>query len=325
MQSASKQTKSVFAASLILLLALTLTSAALAGSSALIDFEGLAEGTIVSSVASGSGISGDPVAGSVSVFGFHPRRAGNHAMIYDGTCTGGCSGGDTDLFFPALGNILIISQDLDSSDPDDADLPGMRFEFDFSGWGPGIVTVNSLTIGDVESDEAGGTIEIYGGGALLATIGIPVTGDNGLAVVPIGVSGADFLKVNLQGSAAIDNIEIMADTPPGGDEGCTPGYWKNHTDSWVGYTTDQNYEAVFGVDASFDKTLLGAAQQGGGGEKALGRHAVAALLNAANPGVDYAFTESEVIAMVQQAYASGDFEGIKNTLEAENELGCPLN
>ena len=64
--------------------------------------------------------------------------------------------------------------------------------------------------------------------------------------------------------------------------------------------------------------------QGGGGEKALGRHAVAALLNAATGGVDYAFAEADVIAMVQNAYATGDFNGIKDLLQAENERGCPL-
>jgi hypothetical protein len=112
-----------------------------------------------------------------------------------------------------------------------------------------------------------------------------------------------------------------------GGEGCTPGYWKqpHHFDSWVGFTTGQDYETVFGVDASFTTTLLGALQQGGGGEKALGRHAVAALLNSASGGVDFEFSTAEVIALVQQAYLTGDFEGVKNMLEDENERGCPLN
>ncbi|MGF1616923.1 MAG: hypothetical protein ACFCU2_03840 [Acidimicrobiia bacterium] len=115
--------------------------------------------------------------------------------------------------------------------------------------------------------------------------------------------------------------------PPAGGEGCTPGYWKqvHHFDSWTGYSPTDSYETVFGVDASFDKSLLGALQQGGGGEKALGRHAVAALLNSASGGVSYDYSTAEVIALVQEAYASGDFEGAKNLLEAANESGCPLN
>jgi len=94
----------------------------------------------------------------------------------------------------------------------------------------------------------------------------------------------------------------------------------------VGYDPDDDYRDVFGVNATFDATtLLEALTQGGGGEKALGRHAVAALLNAANPDVSYRYTESEVIGIVQDAYATGDFEGPKDLLEQENELFCPLN
>jgi hypothetical protein len=116
--------------------------------------------------------------------------------------------------------------------------------------------------------------------------------------------------------------------PPPGDEGCTPGYWKQpqHLDSWVGYAPSDSYETVFGVDASFDAaTLLQVLKQGGGGEKALGRHAVAALLNASNPDVPYSYTAAEVIAKVQEAYATGDFEGAKNMLAEQNEKFCPLD
>jgi hypothetical protein len=112
-----------------------------------------------------------------------------------------------------------------------------------------------------------------------------------------------------------------------GKEGCTPGYWKQaqHFDSWVKYSPTDDYETVFGVDASFTKTLLGALEQGGGGEKALGRHAVAALLNATSPDVAYPITEAQVIAIVKSAYETGKFELAKRGLEKLNQLGCPLN
>jgi hypothetical protein len=136
----------------------------------------------------------------------------------------------------------------------------------------------------------------------------------------------EVAKFELEGSGGIDNIEVCREVDEGG-EGCTPGYWKqsHHFDSWVDFVPGDDYETVFGVDASFDKTLLGALKQGGGGEKALGRHAVAALLNSSNPDVSYAFTSAEVIAIVQDAYATGDFEEAKNQLADENEQGCPLN
>jgi archaellum component FlaG (FlaF/FlaG flagellin family) len=115
--------------------------------------------------------------------------------------------------------------------------------------------------------------------------------------------------------------------PPDGDQGCTPGYWKQsqHFDSWVGFDPSDDFEMVFGVDASFTTTLLGALEQGGGGELALGRHAVAALLNATNPDVDYFADVAEVIDLVQAAYATGVFETTKNVLDRENNRGCPLN
>lgn len=118
--------------------------------------------------------------------------------------------------------------------------------------------------------------------------------------------------------------------PPAPLEGCTPGYWRQeqHFDSWVptGYAPIDNFETVFGVDATFDPTdLLTAVWLGGGGENALARHAVAALLNAASPDVNYSFTVAEVIAGVQNAYATGDFEPFKTELDFANNAGCPLD
>jgi hypothetical protein len=111
----------------------------------------------------------------------------------------------------------------------------------------------------------------------------------------------------------------------GGGQGCTPGYWKQkqHFDSWVKYKPGDSFAAIFGVP--YNLTLLQAMEQGGGGKNALGRHAVAALLNAAANGVSYYYIEREIISMVQQAWATGDYETTKNLLAAENERGCPLN
>ena len=120
-------------------------------------------------------------------------------------------------------------------------------------------------------------------------------------------------------------------TPPMGGEGCTPGYWKQnqHLDSWVatGYSPDQTVESAFGaLDPSVDDlTLRQALRLRGGGLKALMRHAVAALLNSTHADVSYAMGRDAVIAMVQAAMETGDFETTKDALEYENEMGCPLN
>jgi uncharacterized repeat protein (TIGR01451 family) len=96
-------------------------------------------------------------------------------------------------------------------------------------------------------------------------------------------------------------------------------------DDWpaTGYDPGDDFDTVFGVANTRQTglTLGEAVGMKGGGERALIRHAVAALLNAAHPDVDYLYTEAEVIAMVQDAYSSGDFMGVKNLFEAQNELG----
>ncbi len=109
-------------------------------------------------------------------------------------------------------------------------------------------------------------------------------------------------------------------------EGCTPGYWRqeHHFGNWVDYVPSDIFDDVFGVEALGDMTLLQAVWAEGGGIYALARHAVAALLNATSPDVEYPYTEAEVIALVQEAIESGEIESVKDQLEDANEEGCPL-
>lgn len=118
--------------------------------------------------------------------------------------------------------------------------------------------------------------------------------------------------------------------PPPGDEGCTPGYWKqeHHYDSWTTYTPGQSFEAVVGVNLwPGSPTFADALDMNGGGEAALARHGAAALLNAASGGVDYAYTTAQVLDIIQGdgAYAGLSIEERKDLLAAANEAGCPLN
>jgi hypothetical protein len=116
-----------------------------------------------------------------------------------------------------------------------------------------------------------------------------------------------------------------------GAQGCTPGYWKQpqHFDSWTVHTQTDTFDSVFGVSAfPASLTLLRALGQGGGGINALGRHAVAALLNAVSPNVNYPITAADVIASTQAAINSGNktlIEQTKNQLESYNQLGCPIS
>lgn len=111
-----------------------------------------------------------------------------------------------------------------------------------------------------------------------------------------------------------------------GGQGCTLGFWKNRglkIGAWVGYSPTDSYNTVFGVTSSFGGNLLQALQRGGGGEIALGRQAVAALLNATSSSVSYDLTEAQVKTLVQGAYSTGNFEGVKNYLEGFNQQETP--
>ena len=113
-------------------------------------------------------------------------------------------------------------------------------------------------------------------------------------------------------------------------EGCTPGYWKqpHHFDSWhEDYHPDMKFSEVF-EDAFGDATLLEVLSQGGGGLTALGRHVVAALLNAASDGVNYPLSVDEVIDAFNDLFPEGskqDYNDLKDELAGYNELGCSLN
>ena len=117
-----------------------------------------------------------------------------------------------------------------------------------------------------------------------------------------------------------------------GNQGCTPGYWKNHTDAWVGDSPSALVSSVFSNAAPYDgDTLLQALHlQGGpgvdGAEQILLRAAVSALLN--STAVNYPLTTSEVITMTDNALATGDrgtILGVAAELDALNNLGCPLS
>lgn len=112
--------------------------------------------------------------------------------------------------------------------------------------------------------------------------------------------------------------------PPEGGQGCTPGYWRqpHHHDDWVGYAPGDSYLDVFGVGP--DIPLSEAVQLRGGGDAALVRTSVAALLNASSEAVGYDLTVAEIIAQVQAAFGTDGAEALKDRLDQLNNQGCPL-
>lgn len=123
-----------------------------------------------------------------------------------------------------------------------------------------------------------------------------------------------------------------------GNEGCTPGFWKNHTNCWVDYSSSELVGDVFAIPAELDSlsddTLMEALRYKGG-SKAIGaarillRHAVAAVLNAAHPDIAYPMpSASAIIADVNAALDGLNRDtilGLKNQLDEYNNRGCSID
>ena len=139
----------------------------------------------------------------------------------------------------------------------------------------------------------------------------------------------------------------------GSDQGCTPGYWKNHTSSWEEYTVATKLQSLFTIPANLasfrTETMLDALNGGGGpglngAAVILFRAASAAYLNAAHDSIGYPLRRSlpspyepwasdprfasGIRGAVSAALATGDRQTILDlatTLDDANNLTCPLN
>lgn len=181
-----------------------------------VDFSNLAVGQRVSQVAVGQGVSSSGF-GAIflgegeNVVRVTAQRRGregdsNRAMTFDGECGGdpeGCSGNDDDLYEPGQGNLLIVSQDDDAGDPND-NHGGGHIDFDFSGFGPGAVTVASLEVFDVS--HGGAAVTLFADGERLEEVSVPRGGTGERATVELGTPGVDLVRVTVRDSFAVDNL-----------------------------------------------------------------------------------------------------------------------
>jgi hypothetical protein len=197
-----------------------------------------------------------------------------------------------------------------------------------------IVTVNALPIvtADPKSVCIGSTVLLTGSPADGVWSGDHVTGSTfdaaGLAAGPYTVTYT-FTDMNgcTNSADAIVTVQSCA------QEGCTLGYWKNHTDRWCSnYSTTMLFGDVFENAPSnlANLTLLQALNLGGGGIYNLARQAVAALLNTCSDEVDYpmpyAGNSQSLIDAVNAAYLAGEKASGKlaSELDILNNKGCPL-
>ena len=125
---------------------------------------------------------------------------------------------------------------------------------------------------------------------------------------------------------------LLAQDECGPDELCrTPGFWKANISqkSWVktGLSPCNSFASVFTVDSTlslkttFDPSLLDVLSARGGGANALGRHAVAALLNASLPNSSYPYAPDEIKSAVKETlslYQATLFYGADISTDIDN-------
>lgn len=112
-------------------------------------------------------------------------------------------------------------------------------------------------------------------------------------------------------------------------QGCSPGFWKNHTPWPGGYHTGDYFDDVFGAGPHVTLlAALGPDNSFSNPEKQLLFQGTAALLNAASSPspVNFPYSEGEVKAKVQAAYADTSKQEATQLLFAgANSLQCPLS
>ncbi len=154
-----------------------------------LDFNDLNAGDIVGGQYAGNGVT------------ISSGSADHPVMIFD---TANPTGGDHDLASDSLGNVLIISEDGDSSDPDDNGRGG-KFIFEFDN----PAHVGSLGFLDIEG---GAWIKMYDAdGNQIAQIDTATTADGGQLTQAINVDGVSRMEVIIKGSGAIDNLCYSVD------------------------------------------------------------------------------------------------------------------
>ncbi|MEM9913008.1 MAG: Hint domain-containing protein [Pseudomonadota bacterium] len=155
-----------------------------------LDFDALVAGTILTDAFADQGVHVSATGGS------------DQAMIFS---TAHPTGGDDDLGSSNLGNVLIISENGDTSDPDDNGRGGtLNLGFDEP------VFVNRLTFIDIEG---GATVRFFDAdGALIESIDVPGTEDNGQRIQDFDVPGVSRMEVVLPNSGGLDSL--VFDGPP---------------------------------------------------------------------------------------------------------------
>ena len=192
-------------------------------------FDDLDAGTFVDNEYQADGVTISSIVGGVV------NGHDSPAMVFD---TNNPTGGDHDLATSNLDNVLIISEDGDSNDPDDEACGGvLRFDFEAPS------TMNELTLLDVEECAR---IKLYDEHGNVIYDCTYQTANNGQKVVDFGaIDGVVRMDVIFYGSGALDNVNFDSPVSPDGTVEGTAG--DDVID--VAYTGDPEGDMVDAGDA----------------------------------------------------------------------------
>jgi hypothetical protein len=219
----------------------------------IIDFSGIAHGTVIEQVQSKNqnwtiGVSGynpeDLAKGGTKaamvlnsagvVKGSNSQDMGTPNEKFGGPGVGAAGEGGAFANMVAWGNILVI-KDFDSPVIEEDDTNGAFTSFDFSSVGK--ITAKSLSVIDVElTEQESAYVYLYASKSdydnklnPLNKITLPSTGQNGVATVSLGnTTGVGFIVVDMNGSMGIDNLEFCKDSYVPAGCSYTQGFWKTH-------------------------------------------------------------------------------------------------
>ncbi len=184
------------------------------------------------------------------------------------------------------------------------------------------------------------TFDLAGDGfqfELPVTMPITFTGSNSEAVGPASVCIPGFATVSGSGTISGKHFQgawtagsadgtvhgQLRQPPPGQSKpkgGHPPDFWSDprNQNQWRTWTPTDRFAVVFDLTADQPSTLSQALQQGNTPVELLMQEATAALLNASNRQVGYAYSATQVKRMVQAAFRSGSYDETIRVLSEQN-------
>jgi len=131
-------------------------------------------------------------------------------MVYDSTCTGGCSGTNRDDFFaPSEQNVFILSVDLNSNEPKvDGSGGDVEFFFDQALFNSLFSSVTVIEVTLLDTDFYEGDIIAFQSGGTTTEVVYPEIPDGFLNTIAVDAVGVERLFIEIRGTGGVSDIKL---------------------------------------------------------------------------------------------------------------------